>query len=172
MVSFTKYYSKEESAQSPLLPEENALQSAWRNVKPYFTRQQSQKSHLVQIIDHFRRLKEVTRNVPRTIFEEVSLFLEREEWKILNDDVDLLFHTAEIYRNFDRPNEAGKLYEKSLNHVLNQGHECVLNLKEYINLMSYLKQSDKCYETIEKLTAKYRGYTYFLALAAIEFKRL
>ena len=36
--------------------------------------------------------------------------------------------------------------------------------------MSYLKQSDKCYETIEKLTAKYLGYTYFLALAAIELK--
>ena len=171
MVVFTKYYSKEESAESPLLPEEKALQNAWRNAKPYFARRQTQKSHLVQIIDAFRRIKEVTRRTPRTVFEEFSLYLEKDSgWQILDQDMNLLFHTAEIYKNFDKPTEAENLYELSLNLILSEGHDCVFNLKEYIQLMATLKRSEKCYKTIEKLTAKYEGYRYFLALAAIELK--
>ena len=171
MVVFTKYYSKEESAESPLLPEEKALQNAWRNAKPYFARRQTQKSHLVQIIDAFRRIKEVTRSTPRTVFEEFSLYLEKDSgWQILDQDMNLLFHTAEIYKNFDKPTEAENLYELSLNLILSEGHDCVFNLKEYIQLMATLKRSEKCYKTIEKLTAKYEGYRYFLALAAIELK--
>ena len=171
MVVFTKYYSKEESAESPLLSEEKALQNAWRNAKPYFARRQTQKSHLVQIIDAFRRIKEVSRKTPRTVFEEYSLYLEKDpDWQILNQDINLLFYTAEIYKNFDKPNEAENLYEECLNLILSEGHDCVFNLKEYIQLMTILKQSKKCYKTIEKLTAKYEGYRYFLALAAIELK--
>ena len=171
MVVFTKYYSKEESAESPLLPEEKALQNAWRNAKPYFARRQTQKSHLVQIIDAFRRIKEVTRSTPRTVFEEFSLYLEKDSgWQILDQDMNLLFHTAEIYKNFDKPTEAVNLYELSLNLILSEGHDCVFNLKEYIQLMATIKRSEKCYKTIEKLTAKYEGYRYFLALAAIELK--
>ena len=165
------FYPEEEWINVPDLPEEKALLDDWKLVKPLFEDLQNDKYHLIKIIVGFRRIKEFSRRIPRKVCEEFTECLKANgKSRTFKNDINLMFKMAEIYQNFNKPIEAEKFYQKSLSLVLTEGHEVMLNLKDYIRLMAQLKRSEKCYETIQKLTTKYESYRYFLALALMELK--
>ena len=171
MVWEIDFYPKEDRLNIPDLPEEKALLNDWKLAKPLFEDLQNEKYHLIKIIVAFRRIKEYSRTIPREVCEEFTKCLkENGRSRTFKNDINLMFKMAELYQNLNKPIEAEKFYQKSLNLVLTEGYEVILNLKDYIRLMAHLKRSEKCYETIEKLTAKYESYRKFLALASMELK--
>ena len=112
MFSATKYYEIKDSAESPMLKEEINLNSTWKSLKPKFTQKISKKTHLVKLIDYFKQIKEFSRMTPRKVFEEFFECLENDSTKrIFKQDIDMMFHVAEIYLNFGKLSQAQNLYQ-------------------------------------------------------------
>ena len=169
MVWEVDLYPEEDRVNIPTLPAEIALQNEWKQLKPLFKDLQADQSHLEKIIVAFQRIKEYSRTIPREVFDEFSNCYGVS--RMLKQDIKLMFKMAELYQKMNKHVEAEKLYQDSLDLVLSEGQETIFNLKAYVRLMAQRKRPEKCYETIEKLTAKYKGYTFYLALAAIEMKK-
>ena len=155
--------------QTPLLEPEVVLKNVWSKVKRQLKKKQVQIQDLSDLLTAFQNIDEPGRLSPKTIFEEFFGSLKKISHSNLG--VHLIWQFGEVLLAFSRPYEALLFFQEAIETTIkNKDASYVLNLDNYVKLMSKRRLYHECTLTITQLSYLSQEYNYHRALAFLEAK--